>query len=44
MIYIVKKFWHYLLGNNFIFSIKALLPLVNKSVAIGWIAQSLLLL
>jgi hypothetical protein len=46
MIYVVKKFKHYLLGNNFIFFMdhQALLYLVNKPIVIGRIARWLLLL
>jgi len=37
MIYVVKKFRHYLLGNSFIFFVdhQALLYLVNKPIFIG---------
>jgi hypothetical protein len=46
VIYVVKKFRHYLLGNNFIFFIdhQALLYLVNKPIVIGRITRWLLLL
>jgi hypothetical protein len=46
MIYVVNKFKHYLLGNNFIFFMdhQALLYLVNKPIVIGQIARWLLLL
>jgi hypothetical protein len=46
MIYVVKKFRHYLLGNNFIFFVdhQALLYLVNKPIVIDRIARWLLLL
>jgi hypothetical protein len=46
MIYAVKKFRHYLLGNSFIFFMdhRALLYLVNKPIVISQIAKWLLLL
>jgi hypothetical protein len=46
MIYDVKKFRHYLLGNSFIFFVdhQTLLYLVNKLTIIGRIAKWLLLL
>jgi hypothetical protein len=46
MIYDIKKFHHYLLGNSFTFFVdhQALIYLVNKPNVIGWIAQWLLLL
>jgi hypothetical protein len=46
MIYDVKKFKHYILGNSFIFFMdhQALLYLVNKPIVIGQIARWLLLL
>jgi len=46
MIYVVKKFKHYLLGNNFIFFVDhhALLYMVNKPTIIGQIAKWFLLL
>ncbi len=46
MIYVVKKFKHYLLGNNFTFFVdhQALLYLVNKPIVTGQIAKWLLLL
>jgi hypothetical protein len=46
MIYVVKKFKHYLLRNGFIFFVdhQALLYLVNKPKIIGWITKWLLLL
>ncbi len=39
MIYDIKKFHHYLLGNNFTFFVdhQALIYLVNKPTIIGWI-------
>jgi hypothetical protein len=46
MIYVVKKFRHYLLRNSFIFFVdhQALLYLVNKPKIIGRITKWLLLL
>ncbi len=46
MIYAMKKFKHYFLGNNFTFFVdhQALLYLVNKPLVIGQIAKWLLLL
>jgi len=46
MIYVVKKFRHYLLGNNFTFFVdhQALLYLVNKPIVTSQIARWLLLL
>ncbi len=46
MIYVVKKFCNYFLGNTFIFFVghQALLHLVNKLGIISWIAKWLLLL
>ncbi len=46
MIYVVKKFRHYLLGNNFIFFVdhQVFLYLVNKPIVIGQIVKWLLLL
>jgi hypothetical protein len=46
MINVIKKFFHYLLGNNFTFFIdhQALIYLINKPIVTGRIAQSLLLL
>jgi hypothetical protein len=46
MIYVVNKFIHYLLKNNFIFFVdhQALLYLMNKPTIIGRIAIWLLLL
>jgi len=46
MIYIVKKFKHYLLGNSFIFFIdhQALLYIVNKLTVRRWITKWLLML
>jgi hypothetical protein len=46
MIYVVKKFRHYLLGNNFTFFVdhQALLYLVNKPIVNGQIVRWLLLL
>jgi hypothetical protein len=46
MIYAMKKFRHYLLGNNFIFFMnhQALLYLDNKLIVIGQIIRWLLLL
>jgi hypothetical protein len=46
MINVVKKFRHYLLGNNFIFFVdhQVLLYLVNKPIVTGRIARWLLLL
>jgi hypothetical protein len=46
MIYVVKKFRHYLLRNSFIFFVdhEALLYIVNKPTIIGQIAKWLLLL
>jgi hypothetical protein len=44
MIYVVKKFCHYLLANTFIFFVghQALLHQVNKHVVTSWIAKWLL--
>ncbi len=44
MIYVVKKFSHYLLGNNFIFFVdyQALLYIMNKLRVTSWIARWLL--
>jgi hypothetical protein len=46
MIYVIKKFKHYLLGNNFIFFMdhQALLYLVNKPIVTSQIVRWLLLL
>ncbi len=46
IIYVVNKFMHYLLGNNFIFFVdhQALLCFVKKPIVTGWIARWLLLL
>jgi len=46
MIYVIKKFHHYLLGNNFTFFVdhQALIYLVNKPTIIGRITRWLLLL
>ncbi len=45
MIYVVKNFRHYLLGNNFVFYVdhQTLLYLVNKPVVTSWITRWLLL-
>ena len=41
MIYVVKKFWHYLLATQFVFFVdhQALLYLVNKPCSIGRIVR-----
>jgi len=46
MIYVVKKFKHYSLGNSFIFFVdhQTLLYLVNKLTVSSWIAKWLLML
>ncbi len=46
MIYAIKKFHHYLLGNNFTFFVdhQALIYLVNKPTITKWIKRWLLLL
>jgi len=46
MIYVVKKFCHYLLGNTFIFFVghQTFWHVVNKPIVISWIAKWLVLL
>jgi hypothetical protein len=46
MIYVVKKFKHYFLGNGLTFCVdhQALLYLVNKPIVVGQITRWLLLL
>ena len=46
MVYVVKKFWHYLLANKFVFFMdhQALLYLVNKPYMTGRITRWLLIL
>jgi hypothetical protein len=41
MIYVVKKFCHYLLGNTFIFFVghQAFWHVVNKPIVTSWIAK-----
>ena len=46
MVYAVKKFWHYLLANKFVFFVdhQALLYLVNKPCSTGRIVRWFLIL
>ena len=46
MVYAVKKFWHYLLANKFVFFVdhQALLYLVNKPCSMGRIVRWFLIL